>query len=318
MFNAKLFWRLLLIAAICLGGFLIYRTLSRYSFDDIVSSVGSIPLARLAGALGFAACSYFCLTFFDMLGLRYAGKPLPYRKAALTSFVSLSIGHNIGVAALSSGAIRYRFYSRWGLDAGDVANVVVFSGATVALGLATLAGLAILARSAAAAEMTGLGQGVVLALGLGCLAAVATYLLLSVFLRSSWSFRGWKLQMPKPTLALCQIAIGFANFALVAACLHQIVTAFAGTAYLKVATVYALANATALVSHVPGGLGVLEAAILYLLPGTSLIGAVIAFRFVYFLVPLTFGLPLLLLSEGVFLGRKKTGRKQQSASHKPA
>lgn len=38
-----------------------------------------------------------------------------YPRAALASFTSLAIGHNVGVAALSSGAVRYRFYSRWAL-----------------------------------------------------------------------------------------------------------------------------------------------------------------------------------------------------------
>src|SRR3712207_8967800 len=50
------------------------------------------------------------------------GRPLSYPKVALASFVSLSLGHNIGFAGLSSGAIRYRFYSRAGLTAEEVAK----------------------------------------------------------------------------------------------------------------------------------------------------------------------------------------------------
>ena len=52
--------RLVLAAAICLAGFLLYRGLSRYSFDEIVASIQSIPIARLLSAFGFAACSYLC------------------------------------------------------------------------------------------------------------------------------------------------------------------------------------------------------------------------------------------------------------------
>lgn len=105
----KLLWRLALVVVLCLAAFLLYRALSQYSFEEIVASLRTIPLSRLLLALFFAFCSYLCLTGFDALGVRYAGKPLPYWKTALTSFVSLSIGHNIGVAALSSGAVRYRF-----------------------------------------------------------------------------------------------------------------------------------------------------------------------------------------------------------------
>jgi glycosyltransferase 2 family protein len=94
--------------------------------------------------LGFVAASYLCLTGFDALAVRYAGRSLPYRQVALTSFVSLSIGHNVGGAAFSSGALRYRFYSGFGLSALDVGKIIVFCGLTVTLGLVTLAGIALL------------------------------------------------------------------------------------------------------------------------------------------------------------------------------
>src|SRR5690606_20553175 len=129
------------LAAVTLAGFLLYRTLSRYSMEELVASVAAVPMARLLGAAGFAAASYLCLTGFDFLALRYVGRPLPYPRVALASFISLSIGHNIGVAFLSSGAVRYRFYSRWGLGAADIAKVILFCGVTVGLGLATLGGI---------------------------------------------------------------------------------------------------------------------------------------------------------------------------------
>ena len=122
-------WKYLIAAAaIGLAAFLLYRTLSRYSLDQLVEAVSAVPVPRLLGAAGFAAASYLCLTCFDYLALRYVGKPLPYPKAALASFTALSLGHNIGLAALSSGAVRYRFYSRWGLSTGEVAKVIVFCG----------------------------------------------------------------------------------------------------------------------------------------------------------------------------------------------
>ena len=114
------------VAAVALAAFLLYRTLSRYSLDQIVASVTDVPASRLMLAGAFAAASYTCLTAFDYLALRYVGHPLAYPKVALASFTSLSLGHNIGLAFLSSGAVRYRFYSRWGLGAGEVAKVILF------------------------------------------------------------------------------------------------------------------------------------------------------------------------------------------------
>ncbi|HUO82359.1 MAG TPA: YbhN family protein [Gammaproteobacteria bacterium] len=128
-------------------------------------SVRAVRGPELLRAGLFAAASYLCLTMFDWLGLRYAGKPLAYRRAALGSFVSLSIGHNLGFAALSSGAIRYRYYRRWGLDAPDVARVILFCGATVGLGLAVLGGIAIVLRPDLAQDMLRVERPVVLAVG---------------------------------------------------------------------------------------------------------------------------------------------------------
>ena len=148
--------RAIAVAVIALAAGLLYNTLSGYSLDQILQSIKAIPLPRLALAAGFAAASYFCLSWFDWLAVRYAGTPLPYRRCALASFCSLSLGHNIGFAALSSGAIRYRFYSRWGMSVGQIAKLIIFCGVTVGLGLLTLAGIALLWRPDLAAKMLGL------------------------------------------------------------------------------------------------------------------------------------------------------------------
>lgn len=302
MTTGKLLVRIGLVAAIGLAAFLLYRTLSRYSPSEIMQSLGSIPTARLLAATGFAACSYLCLTGFDWLAVRYAGKPLPYRQAALASFTALSIGHNIGVAALSSGAVRYRFYSRWGLSAAEVAKVILFSGVTVGIGLATLGGIGLLLYPAEAEGLVGLGNGSIMALAIACLAAPLIYVALAAFVRQPLRFRKWSLQLPELSVAASQVLVGTANFACVAACLHQLLAAFAEAGYLKVASVYVIANTAALVSHVPGGLGVLEATVDFLLPNAEAIGALIAFRAVYYFLPLSIGLPTFLVSERVLRG----------------
>jgi uncharacterized membrane protein YbhN (UPF0104 family) len=285
------------VGIVALAAFLLYRTLSRYSLDQLIASVRAVPLARLASAGAFAAASYLCLTGFDWLALRYAGRPLPYRKAALASFTSLSLGHNIGFAALSSGAVRYRFYTRWGLETGEVAKIIVFCGLTVGLGLMVLGGFALLVRSDLAVEITGLSRGVVIGLGILCFAAAGAYVALAAFVRGSICVWGVIVEMPSVRLALAQLVIGPVNFACVAACLHQTLAAVASVPYLGVASVYVIANVTSLITHVPGGLGVIESVVTYLLPGENVIGALIVFRFVYFLVPLALGSILFVATE---------------------
>jgi uncharacterized membrane protein YbhN (UPF0104 family) len=291
------------LAAVILAVYLLYRTLSGYSYGEIVASVTSIPGARLAGSVGFMAASYLTLTLFDYLGLRYAGHRLPWRKAALASFTALSLGHSIGFAGISSGAIRYRFYARWGLSVEDVTKLVLFSGLTVSIGLMTLGGSALLALPGGAADLTGLDTVLVRAAGAGLLLLVASYVVASAFVRRPITVRKWEFRLPGLQLALAQVGVGALNFALVAACLHQAVAGFAEVPYVAVATAYVTANTAALLAHVPGGLGVIEATVLHMIPGEGVIGAVLIFRFVYFLLPLPIGAASLVVSE--FLVRRR-------------
>lgn len=292
-------FRALFVAAILTAGYLLYHTWSQYSFDDVMRALLSIPKTNLALGLVFAACSYLCLACNDWLGTRYAGKPLPFRQTALASFTGLSIGHNVGLAALSSGAVRYRFYSRWGLGGEEIAKIIVFCGATVALGLSTLGAVGLYLRPQDAARMTGLDEGTIFLVALLCLAFPVLYLVLSATLRKPLRIRDWRFDLPRFNIAGGQVVVGTVNFAFVAACLHQMLSAIGDAPYLQVATASITANIAAIISHVPGGLGVLEATIVHVLPGAESIAAVIAYRVIYYFIPLAIGVPLLIGCEFV-------------------
>ncbi|ASY59744.1 lysylphosphatidylglycerol synthase domain-containing protein [Sinorhizobium sp. CCBAU 05631] len=293
----KIIARLFIFAAIGVAAWLIYRTLRQYTFEEIVGSILQIPFAHLLAGIGFVVLSYLCLTLFDTLAVRYVGHKLPYRQVALASFTSLSIGHNVGVAALSSGAVRYRFYSRWGLSVEQIAKIILFCGVTVGVGLLTLAGLCCLIMPESAAPIIGLSEGGARLLGITCLAASAGYIVLAGFLRGSLRLFRWSFEMPPLRIAAGQVLVGTANFLCVSACLHQLVLAFGTPGFFETATAYVGANLTALVSHVPGGIGVLEATIAFLLGQSASIGALIAFRAIYFFLPLPLGLISLSIAE---------------------
>jgi uncharacterized membrane protein YbhN (UPF0104 family) len=288
-----------ILAAISIAAFLVYRSLGRYSWDEIGDAVQAIPAARLGSSLVFVAASYFCLSCFDALAVRYVGRPLAFRQTALASFCALSIGHNVGMAALSSGAVRYRFYTRFGLTGGQIARVIGFCGITVGLGLATLAAIVLLFDLGPDTDLFGISQDARVAAGLACLAGPLGYLLICA-LRVPVRLRQWRIEPPVLGLALLQVGIGTLNFACVAAAIHQLVAVFGPITYFEVAGAYVTANIAALISHVPGGLGVLEATMLGILPGAKIIGALVAFRVLYFFVPLLIGLPTFLASEAYY------------------
>ncbi|CZT33152.1 lysylphosphatidylglycerol synthase domain-containing protein [Rhizobium sp. 9140] len=313
--SLRIIFRVVAVAAVLFALYLLFQTLRQYTLDEILTALRAIPVSHLLLGLAFAAASYACLSCFDALGVRYTGKRLPIHKTALASFVSLSIGHNVGVAALSSGAVRYRYYARWGLTTEDVAKIVLFCGVTVALGLMTLGGASLLLRPQDAADMTGLSRSAVFAIGIASLIAPVIYLVLSAVVRKPLTVRDWSFDLPKLPIAAAQIVVGTLNFAFVAASLHQMLSAFAEAGYLKVASVSIIANVAAIISHVPGGIGVLEATVAHILPGAESVAAVIAFRVIYYFIPLAIGLPTLLISEIVM--KDKTLKAPASKSDEP-
>ncbi len=155
--------------------------------------------------------------------------------------------------------------------------------------------------------MTGLSQPALFGLGAACLAAAAAYVALAAFVRKPVHLYKWSVDPPPLRIALGQVVIGPINFACVAACLYHAIAGVADVTYIPVATAYVIANFSALVSHVPGGLGVIETVVLYLLPGANVIGGLLAFRAIYFLVPLAIGAPLFGLCE-LLLRRNRASR----------
>jgi uncharacterized membrane protein YbhN (UPF0104 family) len=240
---------------------------------------------------------------------------LSYPKAAIASFTGLSIGHNLGVAALSSGAVRYRYYSRWGLNTEEVAKVILFCGVTVGIGLSALAGIALLVNPEDAANLLKLSASGLFVLGLACLAVPAAYVVLAATVRAPLRLWKWSFQMPHVMLAIGQVVIGTLNFVFVSACLHQMLAAQGDASFVQTATAFVLANIAILLTHVPGGLGVLEATVSHVLPGAASIGALVAFRVIYFILPLLIGLPTFAISEVVIRSRKKRTTASEDRAH---
>lgn len=116
------------------------------------------------------------------------------------------------------------------------------------------------------------------------------------------------ISVPPLNLALAQILVGTMNFCCVAGVLYVILPPANKIGYLAVAAVYVLGNVAGLISHVPGGLGVLEAVVMYLVPETSVIGMLVAFRALYFLIPFAIGAALFATYE---LSEQRQWRKRK-------
>lgn len=315
MTRKKILAYLMLVVGLGLAGYLLYHTFREYSVKEVIESVRTIPTANLLAALGFAFGSYLCLTGFDWTGIRYVKNDLSYPKTALASFIALSIGQSVGLAGLSSGGLRYRYYAHWGLSTEDVAKIVLLSGVTVGIGMTVLSGIVLVLNPGDAAAVLHLGEGAVVAIGIACLAATAGYLALAAFVRTPLKIRSWTFRMPTLKVAIAQVMIGTVNFALVSACLREVMAANADVSYLKAATAFVLANLAILITHAPGGLGVLEATVRHVMGDDASIGSLVAFRVIYFFIPFFIGLPLSLIVEAIFRARK-SAKKEPSPLRK--
>ncbi|WP_377298729.1 YbhN family protein [Rhizobium sp. SGZ-381] len=298
-----------------LAGYLVYIGLSQFTWDQIVESVRAIPMSNFLLALLYCAGSYLCLTGFDWTGVRYVKNDLAYPKIALASFVALGLGQSIGLAGVSSGAIRYRYYAHWGMSTEDVAKIVLMSGMTVGLGLLVLSGIVMVANPADVAQLLRISSSVSMLLGGLCFVLAIVYVVLSGVLRAPLKIRKWTFVMPTVRIAILQIVVGTVNFALVSACLMELMQATENVSYLKAATAFVLANIAILVTHAPGGLGVLEVTVKHVMGDQASIGALVAFRVIYFFIPFAIALPVSLVTEAVFRARKKRKGDTEKTSH---
>jgi phosphatidylglycerol lysyltransferase len=264
---------------------------------DVMAEFSAIDGWRVAAAIALAAGSYLALTGYERLALDYVHVEMPWRRYGLTSFVANAVGHNLGVAALSGGAVRYRLYSPLGLGAIDIARIVLFCTLTFFLGVATLAGLSFLVHAGEATTLLHTTESLSRLLGLGLLALVAIYLLACRFRQSAIAWRGWRLELPAPRLAVAQVLLASIDLLLASASLYVLLPASVDVSFLAFAGLYMVALAAAVASAVPGGLGVFESILVLLMPAvpaSQTLGALLAYRLVYYALP--FGLAVLLLS----------------------
>lgn len=295
---------LAVLGAVALAGLglaVVHRFLGEIHGREIGAALRAIPPARIVAALALTGLSYTLLTFYDVLALRLIGKKLPYRTAALASFTSYTLSHNLGLALLTGGSARYRVYTAAGLSRSDVARVIATAGLSFWFGV-LLATAAALLLHAAPLDMgplrlpAGSGQaaGAAIALGLAGLVAIGGA-------GKTLDLFGWQLPLPGGRQAALQMLVATADLAVACAALLVLLPGSHLSMLPTMFLAYALAMVVALLTHVPGGIGVFEAVVIAALPGVptgALAAALIAYRLIYYWLPLAAAASLLALHEG--------------------
>lgn len=285
----------------------LHRELAGISFTAIKSNMRSVPHWALFAAIGFAVCSYSVLTGYDVIALRYLGRDIPYRQSALTSFMAFAVGHNVGVASLSGGSIRYRMYTLAGLTAAEVAGLIVFISSTFGIGGSGLMGVALLFMPDAQTAVLKIPPVVIHWIAYLLIAIPILYIAIAAVRRRPFQIGSWSLAVPNSRIALAQVCVATADIVFVCAALYVLLEPQLSIGFLPFLGVYMLALAAGAISNVPGGVGVFEAVLLATLPNVerpALLGVIIIYRLIYYVGPLTVALLLLIGHESRHHARK--------------
>src|SRR5258706_2065837 len=303
VFKNRIGWNRLGIAAslliIAFAITTLVRTLKGVDTGVILTALTEIPPAHIALAALCVLGAFCTLTFYDFFALRTIGKKnVPYRIAALSSFTSYSIGHNIGATVFTGGAIRFRIYSDYGLSAIDVAKICFLSGLTFWLGNTFWLGIGMALHPSSATTMDQLPAAINRLIALGIIAAIVAYFawLSSGENRRELGQNGWKVVLPSARLTLLQILIGGVDLGFCAMAMYLLVPEQPGIDFISLAVVFILATLLGFASHAPGSIGVVDGAILVALPGfgrEQLLATLVVFRILYFVIPFSIAISVM-------------------------
>jgi phosphatidylglycerol lysyltransferase len=274
------------------------RELHAATWHGLSRDVLQTPPSQLALAVVLTAINYAVLTGYDFLAFAYIRKRLSWDRIALASFLAYAIANNIGFAMLSGASIRYRFYTRWGVKADELSRVVFSYVVTFWLGLLLLGGLSLATSRLPAAFMV--GGGIARPVGWALVAVVVAYVAATFIRREPIRAGRFELPLPTPNIAVTQVAVSVVDWVLAAAVLYVLLPP-SGLSFLALLGAFVAAQLVGLASHVPGGLGVFEGLMLLLakpfLGSQSVLSALLVYRAVYYLLPLTIALVVLVADE---------------------
>jgi len=269
---------------------------------ELASAFANASLRQLGLACGFTALSYLLLTGYDALALRRLGLSIPYRTTALASFTSYSVSFTLGFPIVTGGTVRYWIYSSKGVRASEVASLTVIAGLTFWLGLGAILCASLFYATDSVAMLARTSPLVVQAVGAAVALGTLGYLAWIASGERTIRMRGWNLPLPGLGITLGQMFLGGAEVCAAAAVLFVLLPGGHGIDYPSFLAVYVFACLVGIASHAPGGLGVFEATMLVALsrlPFEHVLGALLIFRIVYYILPFILALVLLALHEMV-------------------
>ncbi|HEX2187574.1 MAG TPA: bifunctional lysylphosphatidylglycerol flippase/synthetase MprF [Longimicrobiaceae bacterium] len=285
----------LLLAAV----WVLHRELREVRYREVTAALRALPPLRVFLAFLVTAVNYAILTGFDLLGFVYIGRRVNAWKVAVASFTGYAVSNSVGFALISGTSVRYRFYSRWGLTAGELSQVVLFYFGTFWLGLLVLGGWT-LAFEPHPALLALPGGALVRPAGALLLLMAAGYAAAAALHRAPLRLGRFTIPFPPLRLVAGQFVLSILDWALATAIFYYVLPP-GRIGFGELLSAFLAGQILGLLSHVPGGLGVFEGTMMLLLrpyfPAEQILSALVLYRVLYYLVPLAAALAILVADE---------------------
>lgn len=292
--------------------FMLFRNLE---WQDVKESLKAYQLRTLAFGLVIAFLSYLVFSSYDLLSRSYTRHSLPARQVLPVAFVCYAF--NINLSSWIGGvALRYRLYSRLGLRISTITQIISLSVFTNTLGYIIVAGIIFSLRLVRLPESWELSMTALQWIGFALLFVAAAYLFFCGFTqRRSWKIYKYQVALPSLQLALGQVLLSTVNWSLMALLIFLLLPPTAS--YSTVLGLLLISGMAGMLAQIPAGIGVLEAVFMTLLQHQfstgSIFAALLAYRALYFLVPLAVACLMYLVLEGK--AKKWVNRRRDWAVH---
>jgi len=274
------------------------------TWADVQAAIGNVSYTSIAIAVAITIANFFVLTGYDLIAVRYLKKDLALGRVMSGAIIGYAFSNILGWM-FGGTAVRYRLYSKWGFSMVEIVAFISILSITFWLGMFLLAGLAFVAFPVHLPEeyanellLTPRTWGWIF------LAVVGLYLMASAFLRKPIHWNEYRFSLPPLRLSSMQLLVSAGDFVLASLVLYVLLpSSIRGPEAINFSTVlvsYLAAMIVVVILHVPGGIGVLEATILHLMPSTAVVevtAALVLYRVIYYLIPGLFAALLFLYIE---------------------
>lgn len=264
-------------------------------FSEIVQQIRSLPAPSVLGALACSICAYLLVGLYEGIALERVSGQRRKWYALRTTVIANPVGRTVGAALVSGGALRYRFYSAIGLSAKQVGALIVLMAMPYLLGVGWLIDVSLLLHPDQASKALRLSVTTVLVIATLGLMKDFGWLIFAKLRVEPIRIAGQQISIPSLEHTFLQIALGTAQILCNTGILYLLMPPELGMSWPAFIAIYCIAFVAGQISNVPAGLGVLEAALMLMLPHVppaKLLGAVLAYRALFEVLPLLVGLTL--------------------------